>query len=248
VNELLPYIERDYPTTEFTLDELLRKLPFKKSKTYSLLKELIKMDKITKIAEGVYKLKEASGIAIPKEIITLAAKLKGTITRKFKFTALSILLPFAHHTPYSVVYSLYVEKGSGEDFKEAIAKINPEIISLLNPEKSDILLLMNEAKKNMIIAIRENSYFYGKEAGMAHLDTAFVDLYFEVSRDKIPFMATDVKEILKELMSKDLINYSRLMRYAHDRKLTSEIKKIALDLSKEIKLPRKGLDVLRKIP
>jgi hypothetical protein len=60
-------------------------------------------------------------------------------------------------------------------------------------------------------------------------------------------MKTDLKEILKELVLKSLINYSRLMRYAHERKLTEEIKNILLNLSKEMELPRGGLDVLRKI-
>ena len=95
--------------------------------------------------------------------------------------------------------------------------------------------------------IRENAYFYGKEYGIAYPETAFIDLYFEVSRDKIPFMKADIKEILKELVLKNLINYSRLMRYAHERKLTAEIKNILLELSKEVKLPEGGLNVLQKI-
>lgn len=247
MNELLTILEREYANKEFNLKELLTKAHYKKSKLYDFLNELVKANKVVKIAENVYKLKEHKEILVPKEIMTLSERLKNVITRKFKFTALSILLPFAHHTLYSINYLIYVEKGSGEDFKEAISKLDPKLTVLIDPKKEDVLLMINEADKNRILIIRENAYFYGKEYGIAYPETAFVDLYFEVSRDKIPFMKTDIKEILKELILKNLVNYSRLMRYAHERKLTDEIKNIFLELSKEIKLPVGGLNVLQKV-
>ena len=247
MNELLTILEREYANKEFDLKEILNKTPYKKSKLYDLLNELVKANKVVKITENKYKLTEPGNISIPKEIIALSENLKKIITRKFKFTALSVLLPFAHHTLYSLNYLIYVEKGSGEDFKEVISKLDPKLTVLFDPKKEDVLLMINEADKNRILIIRENAYFYGKEYGIAYPETAFIDLYFEVSRDKIPFMKTDIKEILKELVLKNLINYSRLMRYAHERKLTAEIKNILLELSKEVKLPEGGLNVLQKI-
>lgn len=241
------YLKKEYCDKEINFEGLLARLPYKKSRLYELLNELIKENKLVKIAEGIYKLKDIDRIKIPDEITRLSNMLKKSITRKFKFTALSVLFPFVHHTPYIVTYTIYVEKGSAEDFKDAILKIEPTLIVLLNPRKDDILLIINEAKKNKILVIRENNYFYSKEYGLAYFDTAFVDIYFEVSRDKIPFMKSDLKEILKSLVLKDLINYSRIMRYAHERKLTKEIKKILLDLSTEMKLPEGGLNVLQKI-
>ena len=247
MNKLQAYLEHECKNKEISFEKLIDKLPYKKSKLYELLNELIQKNKAVKIAEGIYKLKETETIPIPEEVIKLSNKLKKAITRKFKFTALSVLFPFVHHTPYSIIYTIYAEKGSSEDFKDAISKIEPRLTVLLNPKKSDIMLIINEAKENKIFVIRENNYFYGKEHGIAYPDTAFVDLYFEVSRDKIPFMKSDLKEILKELMLKDLINYSRMMRYAHERKLTGEIKNFLLELSADIQLPRGGLDVLQKI-
>ena len=252
---ILPYImnkfktdlEKEYRNQEFTFKELLTKFPYKKSKLYELLNDLIKTNKVIKIAEGTYKLRESEIFKIPEEISNLSDKLKTKITRKFKFTGLCVLLPFIHHTPYSITYLIYVERGSGEDFKELISRMKPAMSILLNPKREDILLILNETKKNKIVAIRENNYFYGKEYGIAYFDTSFVDLYFEVSRNNIPFMKSDIKEILKELILKNLVNYSRLMRYAHERKLTHEIKDILMELSKDIELPKGGLNVLQKI-
>jgi len=241
------YLEQEYSKKDINFEKLLNKLPYKKSKLYELLNELIRKNKMVKIAEGVYKLKEKGIIKTPDEITILSNKLKKTITRKFKFTALSVLFPFIHHTPYSITYTIYVERGSGNDFKDVLSKIEPKLTVLLNPKKEDIILVMNESKKNKILVIRENNYFYCKEYGFAYHDTAFVDLYFEVSRDKIPFIKSDLKEILKELVLKDLINYSRIMRYAHERKLTNEIKNFMLKLSAEMELPQGGIDVLQKV-
>lgn len=246
MEEIYDYLVKNYENEEIKFEKLLDKLPYKKSKLYELFNELIKENKLIKISEGTYKLRK-SEIDISEEIISLSEKLKKTITRKFKFTALSILFNLIHHTPYSVAYTIYVEKGSGEDFKDAISRMNTDFLVLLEPKKEDILLIINETRKNKVLVIRENNYFYGKEYGIAYPDTAFVDLYFEVSRDKIPFMKSDLREILKELILKDLINYSRIMRYAHERKLTDEIKDMLINLSSEIELPQGGLDVLHKI-
>ncbi|NOQ56086.1 MAG: hypothetical protein GQ477_04750 [Nanohaloarchaea archaeon] len=241
------YLKDKYIDKEFTFEELLEKLPYSKHKLYDKLNELIKTNKIVKIAEGVYTLRKSEIIKTPEDISNLSDKLKTRITRKFKFTGLCVLLPLVHHTPYSITYLIYVEKGSGEDFKELISIIKPNMPILLNPKINEILLILNETNKNVILTIRENNYFYGKEYGISYLDTAFVDLYFEVSRDKIPFMKSDLKEILKELILKDSVNYSRLMRYAHERKLTHEIKDMLLELSKIIEVPKAGLNVLQKI-
>jgi hypothetical protein len=246
MNRLETYLKNEYRDKEFRFGRLLDELPYKKSKLYELLNDLINANKVVKIAEGVYKFKE-SDIKIIPEIVRLSDKLKKTMTRRFKFTALSVLFPLIHHTPYSITYTMYVESGSGEDFKDVISSMDSTLAIILNPKKEDILLIMNEANKNKILAIKENSYFYGKEHGIAYHDTAFVDLYFEVSRDKIPFMKSDLKEILKELVIKDLINYSRLIRYANERKLANEIKTFLLELSKDIELPKGGVDVLQKV-
>lgn len=247
MNELLPLLKDGFPKKEFNLKELLLKTHYKKSKLYTLLKRLITEEVVVKIAEGTYILAEHKKIIIPREIKTLSENLKLIISRKFKFTALSILLPFAHHTLYNITYLLYVEKGSGEDFKETILKMDSTLAVLLNPTKEEVLLIMNETNKNKLLLIRENAYFYGKEYGLAYPETAFVDLYFEVSRGKIPFMKNDLKEILKELTLHNLINYSRLLRYAHERKLTKEIKNLFSKILEETDLPEGGLHVLRKI-
>ena len=137
MENLLNYLVKGYENKEINFEELLDKVPYKKSKLYELFNELIKENKLVKIAEGIYKLKKTE-LIIPDEIIYLSKKLKNIITRKFKFTALSIHFPFIHHTPYTITYTLYVEKGSSEDFKDAISRINPEMIVLLEPKKEEI--------------------------------------------------------------------------------------------------------------
>ena len=245
MDELLNLINNNFSDKEFTINDLLNRMPYKRSKIYRMLGELIKSKKVARLSRGIYKLSKARSSKIPDEISILSNKLKEKITRKFKFTGLSVLLPFVHHTPYSIVYMIYVEKGSADDFKEKICRLKPDFTILINPKKDDILLLINEANKNKILVIKENAFFHGKEYGIAYYDSAFVDLYFEVTRDKIPFMKSDLKEILITLVSNDLINYSRLMRYAHERKLIIEIKNMLLNLLKEI--PKSDQHVLRKI-
>ena len=235
MDELLTLLRKKFSSKEFGIKDIAKNMRYKRAKLYLILDNLIKAKEVARISRGAYKLSKARGISSPAEIVNLSNHLKEKITRRFKFTALSVLLPFAHHTPYSIVYLIYVEKGSADDFKEAILRLKPDFTVLINPKKEDIALLMNEANKNKILVIRENAYFHGKEYGVAYHDTAFVDLYFEVTRKKISFSESELAHIIEEVLEKTKIDYTKLLRAALRRNIESDFLQILNALN--IRLP-----------
>lgn len=217
-------IKERFKNKEFTISDLCRLLNIKESTAYWIVRELRKKNLIVKPMRGIYKLASPKEIIPAKDIEKIRKHFLKTMTRKFSFTGLSILEPFIHHIPFVFIYHLFVERGSAEDFMDEIKKVSKATV-LIEPSKDDVVLLLNNADIKKIIVIRENNYFYSSKHGLSSKEAAFVDLYFETTRKKMPFMRTDLEEIFKSLAINNMISYSRLLKYSKERGIKKEIKK-----------------------
>lgn len=160
-----------------------------------------------------------------------------TLEKDFSFTGLSVVEKYIHHIPYSIIYSLYVEKNAGDYLEGIINRINKEYTVITNPTYKDLVILLNNAKVPKIIAIKENNYLGFSQEGIANYEKAFCDLFYETSRKKIPFMKSEVYNIGEALAVHDEFNYSTLLSYSYIRKIVPDIKKFILWLSESVNIP-----------
>jgi len=223
-------MDKTFGSNTFSTRELSTLLKIKKSTAYWVICDLKKENLIVKPGMGLFKISSSKEIGLVKEIDLIRKHLLKKITRKFSFTGLSVLAPLVHHIPYAIIYNLFVEPGSAEDFKEEISKFS-KITTLVSPTKSEISALLDNTNINRLIVIRENRYFYSSKDGLSSNEAAFIDLYFEVTREKLPFIRSDLEEIFRSLALNNLINYSTLLRYANERGIKEEIKKFLSDKS-----------------
>ena len=100
---------------------------------------------------------------------------------------------------------------------------------------------MKYVNTKKVLIVKERNYFKYLKKGLASPESAFVDLFFEITREEIPYFETDLKEILKVLIHNNLINFSMLINYAHDRKIDDEIILLLKDLSNDVQLPKEAL-------
>lgn len=221
----------------FTVREACRILGVRKSKAYLVLGGLMESGKVVRIARGIYGFSKAGKIVLSPDIDGIRERLLSRMTRRFKFTALSVLERFIHHVPRVLIYHLFVEPGSADDFSDEIREADPELMVLVGPKKSELMLLLDKTAVNKVMVILESSYFYSSNDGMASPESAFVDLYFEVTRDRVPFMRTDLEEMLKLLAHDSMINYSTLLRYAHERGLREEMERFLKGLGAWLDIP-----------
>mgnify|MGYP006293881109 CR=1 FL=1 len=233
-------IKEQFQNEKFTISDICGVLDIAESTAYSIIKEMKKRNLIMSPVRGIFVLSNPKKISIPKEIRTMRNHLLETITRTFSFTALSILEPFLHHIPFVSIYHLFVEPGSAEDFKEKIKNISESVI-LIEPSLDDIHLILEKIDAKKLVIIRENKYFYASKNGLHSKEGAFIDLYFEVTREKIPFIRGDVDEIFKSLVLNDLINFSHLFKYANERGIKNEIKDYLTKIAKDIEIPKAAL-------
>lgn len=233
-------IKEHFGERQFSIDDLAKALSVKDNRAHWIMRELIKSRRAVRILRGAYKLAEAKLAVLPREIESMRRHFISALTRKFAFTGLSILEPFIHHMPYALIYHLFVEPGSSEEFKHAI-KAPHDTAVLINPALNEIEIMLNNTGIKKMIVIRENNYFYSSKNGLASIESAFVDLFFEVTREKILFIKTDLEEIFKSLALNSMVNYSRLLKYAKIRGIKSEIKSFLRHISKNIEIPKEAL-------
>jgi len=233
-------IKNEFGDKEFKVTDMCKLLKVKERAAYYILNELEEGSKIVKMMRGVYKLSSPKRLRPSKEINEIRNHLLKRITRRFRFTGLSILEMFVHHVPFVLFYHLYVEPGSAEDFKKELEDTSKMVV-LVDPKSEHLRNLLAHVNAKKIIIIRELSYFYAADNGLSSPEEAFIDLYFEVTRERIPFMEMDLAEIFKSLAAINILNYSKLLWYAKERKLKDEIETFLRRLASDVHIPAGAL-------
>jgi len=107
---------------------------------------------------------------------------------------------------------------------------------LLNPDKKSIRNLIAHYGNEIFVLreVGESSLEYNI-AGIATIEKALVDLYFEVTRKKISFSESELAHIIEEVLEKTKIDYTKLLRAASRRNIESDFLQILNALN--IRLP-----------
>ncbi|RLF03685.1 MAG: hypothetical protein DRJ64_08070 [Thermoprotei archaeon] len=219
----------------FSIEEFAKYNRVSIPRAYSILRENLKKGKMVKIASNLYKFSEKRTLPkLNRDLESIRKRLwnKGF---NFSFTGMSVLEKYIHHIPYSMIYHVYAEKGSGEPIKAEIKEKDTAL--LLNPTYDEIIVVVEEGRMNKIIVIIENNYLGLSNEGIASYEKAFVDLYYETTRNKTPFMEPELYYIAEALIAHDEINFSRMFTYAKIRGIFSELRKFFKKLSETITIP-----------
>jgi len=235
------YFKDKFEGKSFTVAEVSSLLDMSVSTVYSIIRRLLLSKEIVKIAPKTYKFYEIREIEPSKEIGDLRKFLLNNETREFKFTGLCVLESFLHHVPFVLIYHLFVEKGSSEDIIKKLEGYNKEMIIVPELNSNELNMIINKTNTKKVLIVKERSYFKYSRKGLASPESAFIDLFFEITREKIPYLETDLKEILKIMVHNNLINFSMLINYAHDKKMDNEIINFLREISEEIEMPKEVL-------
>ena len=226
----------------FTREDLYYLFPDNsKEEIIKILNKLIRQEKINRIGWGIYSLQTSSIQPIVKlspEIEDIQRILldKGI---NFLITGLDILLEYVNLIPKRISHLIYVARGSGEYVKDTLEKKNK--MCILNPKRKEVRNLFSHYGDDIIIIreVGETSIEYHKE-GIAGIEKAIVDLYFETTRKRIPFEISELANILQNVLQKTKIDYTRLLRAASRRNMQSEFIRILKEL--QINIPLKEIE------
>lgn len=212
-----------------------------KEEIIKILNKLVRRDRITRIGWGLYSLQSSSIEAIVKLSPEIEEIQKSLLNKGINFliTGLDILQEYVNLIPKRNPHLIYVAMGSGEYVKDILDNKNK--MAILNPKKKEVKhLFLHYGDKLIIIReVGETSIEYHKE-GIAYIEKAIVDLYFETTRKRIPFEISELANILQNILRKTKIDYTRLLRAASRRNMQSEFIRILKEL--QINIPLKEIE------
>lgn len=211
----------------FTEVDIAKVLETTSSHAHYIRFKLISNQEIIRIARGMYKFHDQKQIQQARvksdSFLEMLLPHLRQLGKQFKFTGASLLHQHVPSVfPSIALYLLYVEKGAAQAFQASLEDLHTKYTILIDPAKKDIELLMTKAGQKDFIIIREKNYFYSVADNKASLESAFVDFYFELSRQRLPY--DDIlTQLYLQLHTLGLINISTLQRYAKERALKEEL-------------------------
>ena len=129
---------------------------------------------------------------------------------KFAFSGLSTLVHYTHNALATPFYSLYTEKGQGRNLAEAAIGCGDGYAPLLNPVGDDLDIFFDLTRAKHVIVIRE--YASREIAGpLAPPARAWLDLFREIARYRMPLSPEDLSSTLEELRDRHLLVKSDLL-------------------------------------
>ena len=164
-----------------------------------------------------------SQYTIQRDLIDLHDYLGEIFEHNFQFTGISTLAPFLQNAYSKVVYSINTITGAGQSLLDTISDHTEEFTVLLNPKVLEFNVLFENTTLNKFIAIRE--YEETTTHTWAGPEKAWLDLYFDVTRDILPLYHDELIFILDELLCKGLVTAAKIRSLAKRRKIQDEVDK-----------------------
>lgn len=223
--------------SSFSVEEACQVLGSKRSTALWILSHLSTSGSIARVGRGIYTLNEKSlSFRIPRlsqEITNLIDKLRNEGV-SFVLTGLDILLPFVQHQPARILHLIYTATGAGS-WAQSLLK-TPDFAPVLEPTPQEVEKMLDIIDQpTELIVIRERASKHASKNSLATLERAFIDLYEEASRQRIPFSIQEVAHIFINMKASVELNDAQMMRYAHERSIRDEIQ----DILESIKEPRR---------
>ncbi len=203
----------------FTIQQAEQVLAVKSNSTWQILSRLVKEGRLFRLRRGMYSLSQSPAVS-ESEYMGQAARLLEQEGIEFILTGLDVLMDFIQHQPSRVMHLIYTPDGIGDSARSVLR--NSKVVSLLEPRKEEIENAL-ASTEDEITVIRERSSRVGTFRHIATKERAFIDLYFETSRDLIPFPIQEIAYIYQNMMATSDVNIKQMVRYAHERKIDSEI-------------------------
>lgn len=269
--DALKLLKTNFEHRVFTFTEankLLReKKKYSRGTVKRILHELRDQASIEILGRGIYRIPENRNIAIPERLaiehgvyterykvtdLIASPELRKARTLlkeneiEFMITGLSALSGYYHYIPHRLIHLIYVISGGGES--AALSLQDNRLLALLNPKREEIDVILQTQQEKNIFIIREFAELKGKSDAIATIERAVMDLYFEVTRERIPFPLNEAAMIISNVFRRHRLNLRKLLMLASRRGIRSEIITLIDYLMPEVNLTKQRMDRSKERP
>jgi hypothetical protein len=208
------------------VDLLEQEADYRPGTTYRLLKDLADSGKLMRIGYGIYNIGEHKGIWMRVTSPSLALSMeraRGLLLDRgveFMITGPPVLVGYMHSLPRRMIHLIYTLKGSGEYVAEVLGA---EYEVLVNPSEEEVNVALSISDRDLVV-VREFSNLPGGKDGVASIERALVDLYFESTRRRIPFPVAEAGRIIFSALRNARIDLAKLNKSASRRGIDGELR------------------------
>ena len=209
----------------FTTAEAELALGKKTSTTYWTMWNLARNGYVHKIGKGLYTLQKKDDTATPRPS-SLAIEILHILEEtgyRFFISGLDILSIFMQHIPERYPVLLYSDRYSLDEIRELLLK-NSIIAS--SRETEDLQLIERAHLIKGIALLRATNEFAYANTGLATIEKAFVDLYFEVTRQNYPLSMQELTRIYSNMRRRIDLDSGRLVKIASRRSIQADMRYI----------------------
>lgn len=165
---------------------------------------------------------------LSENLLNLYERLVEKFGNSFYFTGTSVLEGYQNNLPAIQYYFVYCDLGQINSIAKEIKQLNDTLLVLQNPKKEEIILTIKNTGHNKVIILREKQRDIAelREGSVASIETAFVDLYFEIKHEHVPIVESEIHEIFENIISTGEGNINKIRRRAIKRKVKEKLEEI----------------------
>ena len=131
------------------------------------------------------------------------------------------MAPFLHNCHSRIIYTIHTVPGAGQSLLEAVSDHEKKLVVVLNPRKQDMAVMLDVSERSRFLVVRE--YRGGLSPTWAGPEKAWLDLYFDVTRDRIPLYHDELILVLDELLDAGLARPQKVRSLARRRQILKEV-------------------------
>ena len=223
----------------FTVGDAEKVLDLSKRSVSLILSELVHEGAISRTGRGTYSFTEKPTPLVSIE--TLADDSKDLYRAlesagiEFALSCLAILADYTHLMLRRYPHFCWVLSGSEDWAMEMIEKAG--FVPIRNPNNDQLNIGLDLAPVNELTVIRKTTIFYAVDNGLASVERALVDLYYEVTRERYPLDTAELIRIWYSALTTVSLEFPKMLRYAGLRRFRSEIEWVLWMFKDRIDIP-----------
>lgn len=241
----------------FTVADAEKVLDLRKRSVSLILSELVHEGTILRTGRGIYSFTEKPTPLVSVETLAKSSKDLHYALRsegiEFALSCLDILEGYTHLMLRRFPHFCWVLTGSEDWAMEAIEEAG--FTPIRDPNNDQLSIGLGLASVNELAVIRKTTIFYASADGLASVERALVDLYYEVTRERYPLDTAELIRIWYSALTSVSLEFPKMLRYAGLRRFRSEVEwvlwrfKDRIDLPETyIKEPKSQNKFIRRLP
>jgi hypothetical protein len=210
-----------------TMQDIQEIFPDKqKSSLYWDVSKLVEAGYLVRIRNGVYKLKDSKiNNAV---ILSDAAKvIRNTLQEtgfEFYISGIDILSKFLHHIPEKYPIIVYASKTAIEEVKTALDSTRYFITqSYSSISRLELDNFVNS--RQHVLLIPTESFIFSQN-NLATPEKAFLDLFYEITRDEYPLALQELVRMYQNLVRNGALDQKKLVKAAYIRNMEHDVRYI----------------------